>query len=315
MAWLNQRSAALLAALAVPLCACDAEDDSAVRDDEELADQDIRDDADEEDPDQDDDAEASCSEQGASRECDFGGDDGVQYCDDIDGELVWGECVGPAACTPGDSESCGLGEEFGNPTDSCQLEDGVPMWGCEANDDFESCPCNTPLVLQFDGAAVQMVASPAATFDIDGVGACVSTDWPTSDTPWLALDLDKDGTIDSGRELFGSGTRIGGNRRARNGFMALSALDTDRNGRIDAHDERFADLVLWSDHDGDKRGTFAEMQPLSVRSVLSIELDYVVRPECDDRGNCGIERSAFTYVDATGTIAKGEVVDVHLACQ
>ncbi len=106
------------------------------------------------------------------------------------------------------------------------------------------------------------------------------------------------------------------NTRARNGFQPPSnPLDTDHNGTIDANDERFGELVQSSDHDRAKRGTLAQMQPLPVRSVLSIELDDAVRCSCDDRGNCGVERSAFTYVDATGSVAKGEVVDVHLACQ
>lgn len=318
MAWLDHRTVALLASLALPLSACDADDDqdradsSAELDGEELS-EDEDEDADEDEGD-DADAQEECSAQGSSRECDFDGQDGVQYCDLIDDELAWGECVGPFACIPGEEQDCGLGEDFGDLFDYCTLQDGVPAWGCDS-DDFESCNCNTPLVLKFDAAPVQMVASPAATFDIDDLGACVTTDWPTTATPWLALDVDKDGTIDSGRELFGSGTRLAGNRRARNGFMALAALDSDNNGRIDASDERFAELVLWSDHDGDKRGTFSEMESLSMRSVLSIELDYAVRPSCDDRGNCGVERSAFTYVDGTGNVAKGEVVDVHLACQ
>lgn len=306
MAWLDKRSAALFTALVLPLGACDADEDpnpSAGLEDGQLS----------EDED-DDDEQAGCSEAGTSRACDLEGDDGVQYCDTIDGALAWGACVGPFACTPGEAQDCGLGEEFGDASDYCSLEDGVPAWGCDSGD-FEGCACNTPLVLKFAAAPVRMTASPVATFDIDNLGACVTTDWPTIATPWLALDVDKDGTIDSGRELFGSGTRIDGNRRARNGFMALAPLDTDNNGRIDARDERFGELVLWSDHDGDKRGTLPEMEPLSVRSVLSIELDYAVRRSCDERGNCGVERSAFTYVDGTGNIAQGEVVDVHLACQ
>jgi len=242
------------------------------------------------------------------------GDDGFQYCDTIDDALAWGECVGPFACIPGEEQDCGLGEEFGDASDYCTLDNGLPTWGCDGAD-FDGCACNTPLMLKFEAAAVRMTASPVATFDIDDVGACVTTDRPTSATPWLALDVDKDGTVDSGRGLFGSGTRLDGNRRARNGVMALAPLDTDNNGRIDAGDERFNKFVLWSDHDGDKRGTLAEMEALSVRSVLSSELDYTVRRPCAERGNCGVERSMFAYVDTTGTIAQGEVVDVHFACQ
>lgn len=304
MAWLDKRSAVLVTSLVLLLGACDAGEDP--NPSEGLEGEQLSED--------EDDEQASCSAEGTSRACDFEGDDGVQYCDTIDGALAWGECVGPVACIPGEEQSCGLGEEFGDPSDYCTLEDGVPAWGCDSGD-FEGCACNTPLVLKFDAAPVQMTASPLATFDIDDLGACVTTDWPTTVTPWLALDVDKDGTIDSGRELFGSGTRLDGNRRAHNGFMALAPLDTDNNGRIDVRDERFSELVLWSDHDGDKRGTLPEMEPLSVRSVLSIELDYAVRRSCDDRGNCGVERSAFTYIDTTGNIAQGEVVDLHLACQ
>ncbi|MBV1862526.1 MAG: hypothetical protein KUG77_29155 [Nannocystaceae bacterium] len=52
-----------------------------------------------------------------------------------------------------------------------------------------------------------------------------------------------------------------------------------------------------------------------MRSVLSIDLGYTIDRQCDDRGNRGVERSAFTFVDATGSIAKGEVVDLHLTYQ
>ncbi len=336
MAWLDRLLLVTVSAsLAGGLTACDTEKDDvdsmdALSEDEDAGeeegpgkeeepgeDDEPADDEPADDDEPDSELEA-CEDQGESRACEGSG---TQYCDDIEGALAWGPCVTEPQCEPGDSESCGLcGEdeedcEFAGFDDTCVLADGVPAWGCSVAEDFDSCACNTPLVLKFDAAPVQMMQSASATFDIDGVGACVTTDWPTADTPWLALDLDLDGTIDSGRELFGSGTRLDGARRARNGFLALEPLDTDRNGRIDARDERFSELVLWSDHDGDKRGTLAEMEPLSMRSVLSIDLGYTIDRQCDDRGNCGVERSAFTFVDSTGNIAKGEVVDLHLACQ
>jgi len=57
------------------------------------------------------------------------------------------------------------------------------------------------------------------------------------------------------------------------------------------------------------------MEGLDRRRVLSIDLGYHVDPRCDDRGNCGVERATFHYVDAQGEVRRGEVVDLHLACQ
>ncbi|MCA9708430.1 MAG: calcium-binding protein, partial [Myxococcales bacterium] len=187
----------------------------------------------------------------------------------------------------------------------CMLVGGVPQWA----------GCITPLVLSFDASPVIMEPSPAASFDIMDAGGCVSTDWPTAATPWLALDRDGDGLVETGAELFGSGTRMPDGRHAGDGFEALSELDTDGDGKITRADERFDELVLWSDVDRDKRGTALELEPLSARGILSIELDYRSTPRCDARGNCEIERARFRFIDGVGSVGRGEVVDVHLACQ
>lgn len=264
----------------------------------------------------------TCNDVGASRACDLEeGGEGTQFCDDIyhSGMAVrmWGPCLSDVTCTPGEDRCC---EDVGG-TDSgggcdisetCGLYDGVPDWDTHQD---EWGGCNTPLVLSFDGRPARMSAARSATFDLDGIGGCITTDWPQAATPWLALDRDGNGSIDSGRELFGSGTRLRDGRRAAHGFAALAELDDNGDGRIDAHDQGFDRLVLWGDHDGDRRSTFAETEPLSHHRVLSIELGYRIERECDDRGNCGIERASFHFIDEHGAVQQGEVVDLHLACQ
>jgi hypothetical protein len=253
-----------------------------------------------------------CNEYEGTADC----EDGVRYCDAVgeDDALQWGQCVSEPICELGESEACTFDDEFGGGTGSrhCILHDGEPAWDDSV---YFEAGCNTPLVLSFDGAPVRMEAAPAATFDIDGAGACISTDWPTSVTPWLALDIDRDGVVDSGAELFGSGTHLRSGSRASNGFEALAALDSNGDGRISSADERFADLVLWSDVDGDKRGVLGELDPLATRGILSIALDYAIDRRCDDRGNCEVERARFEYIDAGGELRHGDVVDIHLACQ
>lgn len=262
----------------------------------------------------------ACSEYGASRACTTeGGEAGTQFCDS-----AWGPCLTTVVCMPGDSQCCEGFDDTGGDTEGdtggggcsvteqCGLYGGVPDWNTN-HGDWDGC--NTPLVLSFDGSPAELVPARAATFDLDGVGGCITTDWPAATTPWLALDRDGNGTIDSGRELFGSGTRLRSGVRAPHGFAALAELDDDGNGRIDAADEAFAQLVLWADDDGDRRSSFAEAEPLSHHQILGIELGYHIDRQCDERGNCGVERAVFHFVDEHGAVRQGEVVDLHLACQ
>ncbi|MEZ4451236.1 MAG: calcium-binding protein [Nannocystaceae bacterium] len=248
----------------------------------------------------------SCETQGASQPCDEGGVAGTQVCITTGESLVWGLCVTDPECTAGETESCGL--DWIDLNKYCQVDsNGVPHWGTDG--------CDTPLVLSFDGRAPAFSIAPAsaAAFDISGAGRCTNTDWPTAATPWLALDRDRNGTIDGGHELFGNGTRMLAGGKADHGFAALAELDSDRDGRITDQDARFAELVLWSDHDGDRRSSGWELLPLAAYGVEAIELEYRRDRVCDARGNCGIERASFTFRDG-GRARSGEVVDVYLAC-
>jgi hypothetical protein len=174
--------------------------------------------------------------------------------------------------------------------------------------------CNTPLVLSFDGAPVEYLTDRELSFDLNGARSQV-TDWPTARTPWLALDRDGNGAIDDGSELFGSMTVLSSGRRAKNGFVALRELDTNGDGRITPDDPGFSRLVVWSDRDGDRRSNPAEIATASAFELISIDLDYVIDPRCDQRDNCEVERASFRYRDAAGVERTGAVVDIHLAAQ
>lgn len=157
----------------------------------------------------------------------------------------------------------------------------------------------TPLVLSFGDERVQYTASSTGP-----------SDWPTSATPWLAMDRDGDGAITSAAELFGSSTLLESGR-AKHGFEALAALDANRDGVLDAQDPAFASLVVWTDRDGDRQSAPSELAPLSA-SVVSLSLDYQRVPHCDARMNCEGERAPMQWRDASGATRTGTVVDVYL---
>ena len=213
--------------------------------------------------------------------------------------------------TSGEFRGCELGNDMpGTPTggQTCQTDNnGELHWvECSANGSAAS----TPLVLSFDGAPIAFKSSDRA-FAINGTMS-VATDWPTSRTPWLALDRNSNGAVDDGGELFGSATLLKSGERASNGFIALRELDTDGDGELTPADAGWSQLRLWNDSDSDRVSSGAELTGLGARRLVSIDLGYAVEKRCDDRGNCEVERAGFRYVDEAGVEKSGVVIDVHL---
>jgi hypothetical protein len=149
--------------------------------------------------------------------------------------------------------------------------------------------CDTPLVLDVDGAPVTYIHDARAfAFGVDPV----VTAWPTAATPWIAMDRDGNGVIDRGSELFR--------------FETLAVLDANHDGVIDARDPAFASLVLWADNNADRRSTPDELTPLaSVVSAIPLANRLDVR--CDD-GDCEGERGTAMVRDGS----TAAVIDVYL---
>ena len=176
--------------------------------------------------------------------------------------------------------------------------------------DFPPPSCETPLVIAFDSQPVEFAPAAGERFAFVP-GAPMASDWPTASTPWIALDLDGDGAISSGAELFGSSTVLPGGARATNGFEALAALDANGDGVLDARDPMFAKLALWSDRNGDHRSSPDELRPLS-SVVTRISLAYTRDASCNDRDDCEGERGTLHWTDAAGADHVGAVIDVYL---
>jgi len=210
-------------------------------------------------------------------------------------------CGLPGECQPGQTIASTV--ENTPCTIFCAPEDGGWQWNYDN--------CYTPLVLAFDSEPVAF-STAAGAFDLSGLEATIPTHWVSARTPWLALDRNGNGTIDDGRELFGSMTGLPGGGRASNGFVALRALDDDGDGQITARDAAFERLLVWRDADQDRRSSPQELVSAENAGLVAIRLDYRSVPRCTD-GDCEVERASFVFRDGVGAEHEGTVVDVHLA--
>ena len=129
-----------------------------------------------------------------------------------------------------------------------------------------------PLVIDLgkDGFDITWQAD-GANFDLDGDGFAEKVNWTKKDGI-LALDLNGNGIIDSGRELFGDQTLLADGKRARNGFEALAQYDENKDGVIDEKDSIFSKLLVWVDGNGDGISGAGELKTLAELGILSISL-------------------------------------------
>jgi hypothetical protein len=109
-------------------------------------------------------------------------------------------------------------------------------------------------------------------FDHNADGVRNGTGWVNADDGLLVLDKDGNGSIDSGRELFGVDTIKSNGQRAQNGFDALADWDLNADGKIDALDEVFANLQIWRDLNQDGISQSEELLTLSDLNIASINL-------------------------------------------
>jgi len=167
----------------------------------------------------------------------------------------------------------------------------------KAEDIFEKVA--SPLVLDLDGDGVESIAiSEGVLFDHNANGLTESTGWVSSDDGLLALDVNGDGQINSGRELFGDNTALPGGSLAANGFEALKQYDANHDGRIDKLDPIFSKLLVWRDLNSNGISERGELVGVADMSIGWISVAYETSGKVDSQGN--FRRQLGTYADSQG---------------
>ena len=159
----------------------------------------------------------------------------------------------------------------------------------------------SPIVLDLDGDGIELTSLARSTtrFDVNNDGFSTRTGWIAPDDGLLVIDLNGNGSIDSGAELFGDATGFS------DGYAALAVYDTNTDGKIDAADAQYADLRVWRDLNLDGRSTQWELFTLDELGIQSISVNATaVTYQIADQDV--IFESTFTWDDGT----TGTSVDV-----
>ncbi len=156
-----------------------------------------------------------------------------------------------------------------------------------------------PLILDLDGDGFNVETKEnGANFDLDKNGFAEKINWTKKDG-FLCLDLNGNGAIDDGGELFGDQTLLADGTKAKNGFEALAQYDSNGDGVIDADDEIFDSLRVWVDADGNGISGEGEMKTLAELGITSINLGYEnVNAETGTEATIG-NTATFTREDGT----------------
>ena len=163
-------------------------------------------------------------------------------------------------------------------------------------------PRRDPLVLDLDGDGIETTSTRDGTvilFDHDADGVKTGTGWVKPDDGWLVLDRNGNGSIDSGRELFGVDTLKRNGQLATDGFDAIKDLDANQDGKITAADSAFANLRIWRDLNQDGISQANELTALSANRITAIGVNSsAVRT---DLGNGNLQSAAGTFTRSDGT--------------
>lgn len=132
------------------------------------------------------------------------------------------------------------------------------------NQGDEDCGSD-PLLLDMGSGVAMSDLTHGVLFDADANGVKEQVAWPTAGG-WLALDLNGNGKIDNGKELFGTASKTPG------GLASLAAYDDDLNGIVDFRDAQFSHLVVWTDKNRNGVTDAGELRTMADLKIVGISV-------------------------------------------
>lgn len=158
-----------------------------------------------------------------------------------------------------------------------------------------------PLVINLDTNIAQ-VSDQKFFFDLDCDGVEDEISSLNSGSGFLALDLNEDGVINDGSELFGT--------KSGNGFADLAKYDADNNGWIDEGDPIWEKLLIWiKDEDG--KDKLYHLSDLGVGAIglTNVSTQFSLNSQKDNSNNAMI-RNTGIFLYENGTVSTIQHLDL-----
>lgn len=131
-------------------------------------------------------------------------------------------------------------------------------------------------------------------FDHNGDKVAFKSSWVNSSDGILARDINGDGKITSGAELFGNFTKLKNGELAKNGAQALKDLDDNNDGIFDSNDKAFNEILVWQDKNSDGISQKNELKTLNEHNIKSIDLEFMADNTALDKDNKQILIGSFS---------------------
>ncbi|WP_172633601.1 calcium-binding protein [Sulfuricurvum kujiense] len=164
-----------------------------------------------------------------------------------------------------------------------------------------------PLILDINANGTTSISLSASHtyFDYAADGLKEHTAWIEQGDALLVRDINNDGIINDGSELFGEKTKLIDGSFASDGYAALAQYDTDSDGRIDKKDTGFSQLKLWKDTNLNGKTDSGELTSLSLEGITSLSLNRIdgsVYTQTTENGNIITNETNYTTLLDTGTM-------------
>ncbi|MFA6076028.1 MAG: hypothetical protein WCV63_07795 [Negativicutes bacterium] len=186
----------------------------------------------------------------------------IESVDTVTTGITWWIEDNPSP-NPNPHESPGYDDDYKNYFNCKQL---AKEWASSKND---------PLALDLDGNGIAFTKN-SAYFDLGTDGFAERATWIGKGDGLLTLDINGDGKINNGSELFGDAMKKKDGTLAKDGFDALTDYDLNKDGKIDANDEIYSKLKVWVDANGDGITDAGELKTLAELGIKQLNLGNTV---------------------------------------
>ncbi len=159
-----------------------------------------------------------------------------------------------------------------------------------------------PIVINFSKGNIEF-SDKKLEFDLDGDGVREKIPFVNYNSGFLAYDINNDGQINNGTELFGPKTG--------NGFAELSNFDEDRNDWIDENDSIFNSLKVWT-KDRNGKDLLYNLKDLNIGAIYlkHISLEFPTKNNANEE--LGVAKKAGVFLKENGEVGIIMHIDINV---